>query len=209
MIRLLMCVLALGFLAPVSYSEVVYDEFDVGDSSSDPDNPTDIGDMEIGDNTVIGFIDNFNIFPQDRDVYTFNIPVGQQLDSVILDEIDGDLHFFGFDDGPTADQAAADLVTAVLISSGNGGDNLISNTTMFELDFKGPGGSGVSGPLGAGRYTMWFQENDIDVFHPYTVTINTSAAAIPEPSSFAAIAIAGTAMVFYRRRKSKTDRPTK
>ena len=161
--------------------------------------PTPLGELPIGESVVTGTI--FNIDGNaDADVFTFSVGVGQALDVMMLDIEGGqnEKHFFGLDEGPQAIELASELLIARRIDSSAAGDNLLTDPIPPIDDF---GGSGVSGPLGPGDYTVWIQENDFDNLWFYTLTLQTSVTAIPEPSSALVLGFATVVCCLKRRRR--------
>ncbi|MEL6107996.1 MAG: PEP-CTERM sorting domain-containing protein [Planctomycetota bacterium] len=199
MTRNLFFAFALLITSPALFASTVTNLHDEdggdGDLSDDRLAPTDVGLLPIGLSSVTGLI--FNINSQDADIFTFEVGAGSTLDSMMI-SIDGDRHFLGFDDGPQADGTASELLIARLIGSGDSSANLLTDPIPAGEDF---GGSGVNGPLGAGSYTVWLQETALGDVFGYTVTLQTSASAIPEPSSAVLLAFAGAGLALRRRRK--------
>ncbi|MEO1526516.1 MAG: PEP-CTERM sorting domain-containing protein [Planctomycetota bacterium] len=199
MTRKLLVAFALVLFSPTLVASTVTSLHDEdggdGDLSGDRLAPTDVGALPIGVSTVTGLIFNIGVSTEDADIFTFQVGAGTQLDSMMIN-IDGDRHFLGFDDGPTIDGVASQLLIARLIGSGDSGSNLLTDPIPPGDDF---GGQGVSGPLGEGSYTFWVQETALDDVWGYTVTFQTTA--IPEPSSATMLAFAGTALIMRRRKR--------
>ncbi|TWU05592.1 hypothetical protein [Stieleria varia] len=197
--------LSIGLLLACSNgsAEIVFSEFDLAtDLSNLPTAPTSIGTLALGANEVEGALvqGEVNELDIDPDIFTFTIGAGQVLDSVILLDFEGDGHFFGLDDGTTSDFGnGTQLLIATLVGdAGTLNINLLDLTTA-QQNF---GGQGVTAPLGAGDYTIWVQENlaEFNVF-TYTVQLNTSAAAVPEPGCFVALVGLSVAAITQRRRR--------
>ncbi|MCO8121189.1 PEP-CTERM sorting domain-containing protein [Stieleria sp. TO1_6] len=203
MVRVFLLSAFVGLLSVNGFADVVTlfvdDEPGLGeDLSNDSMNPTQLGVLPVGQSQVLGVL--FNVeSDNDPDIFTFNVAPNQTLDSITV-SIEGDRHFFGLDAGPTSVDPntgnGSDLLIAALIG-GNTGNLLIPGN--IDIDY---GGSGVTTPLGPGDYTIWIQETAVDDLYPYTVTFETSVAAVPEPSSLALFCIAG-AVVGCRRRRRK------
>ncbi|QEF97008.1 hypothetical protein Mal15_10380 [Stieleria maiorica] len=179
-------------------AEVVINESDYGDDFSNlPNAPTDFGTLELGETTVNGLTSYINFF-EDPDIFTFTVAPGQRLDSVSFLSFDDDGHFFGLDAGSTSDSGnGTQLLIATLVGGPDLNVNLL-NLTPSEQDF---GGTHTPGPLAAGDYTIWIQENTIEGVFGYSLALQTSAVAIPEPSSAFALCVLGGALLIRRRRE--------
>ena len=68
---------------------------------------------------------------------------------------------------------------------------------ILDGDFNTQGGSGISGPLDAGTYHLWFQETDGSSVD-YSITLET--AAVPEPGTLALLMLGGVGVALLRRR---------
>lgn len=183
------CLLAAGLVV----ADVVHDESVDGELSDDGANPTFLT-FSVGANEVIGSTTNS---PLDRDLWTFIIGADQQLDSVFLRNYDTteDASFFAVESGNqiTSFGSAAGLLGSTLVGSAPGaqqGDDVLDDLggALF-------GGAGFSGPLGPGQYTFWFQETAANT--NYNFEFNVSA--VPEPGSFAVLAL-GLPWMLRRRR---------
>lgn len=192
--------LALSFLSTclpgVVNSQVVYNEIVSGDLG-DPINaaPTDLGVLGLGVNTVSGSLDNtFSIL--DRDAFTFNVAVGQQLDSLSFTNLQGEDRFYALSNQDTAlsTSSANGNYYASLVGAGSIGTNLLDGTVNNLRTV----GSGQSGPLGAGEYSFWLQETDFSVVG-YSLSLSTSTA-VPEPGATCVLFISGGLMGLRRRR---------
>jgi MprA protease rhombosortase-interaction domain-containing protein len=183
-------------------AEVVISESDFGDDySNNPNAPSELGTLELGETRVEGTV--ITDFDPDADIFTFTVAANQRLDAIILNSLDEDGHFFGFDDGNTSDSGAGtELLVARLIGGGDIGSNLLGPVPPGQTSF---GGTGVTLPAAAGDYTVWVQENLPGVYG-YSLTLQTSALAVPEPAS-ALILLAIGGAVSCRRRSRRTDGP--
>lgn len=199
MSRIALFGLLLVSISSTVVAEVVINESDFGgDFSNLPNDPTQLGVLALGDTVVNGEI--ITVPDADADLFTFTIDANQKLDAIILDSLDGDRHFFGFDDGNTSDSGnGSQLLVARLIQGSDIGSNLLGPVPVG-LNF---GGTGVPDTVGPGDYTVWVQENNSGVY-AYSLRIQTSASAVPEPSSLIALCGIG-AVMGLRRRKRKRD----
>ncbi len=136
--------------------------------------------------------------PLDRDFVTFTVPEGQVLDQIIwgLYETTEDQSFFAIAAGnqiTSLDDASVLLGTA-LISVNDVATNILDDLGRAVL-----GGSGFSGPLGAGNYTLWYQETSADTIYGYTIVL--ASATVPEPTMGMVPAFLGLTVLSRRRRK--------
>ena len=193
---LLVCISGDGF------ADAVIDEANFGGDFSDaPGSPTDIGVLELGNTDVFGTLIRLpEVFDDEgSDVFTFVVDAGQVLDSIELTSLDGDGHFWGFDDGDTSDSGQAnELWVARLISGTDVGTDLLGPVRPGSNFF----GSGVPGTIGAGDYTVWVRETNEGVFG-YSMTLRTSAVSVPEPSSL--VLLSGVGAVAGLRRKRRKN----
>ena len=164
--------LALACLSSTATAAVIYDEAS-GDLSGTT-TPTPIGTLALGDNTVVGVLNNTAGF--DRDVFTFTVAAGQLLSAISVDSMTGTNHFLALDDGSTLDSVtdASVLLGSLLIGSPEVGTDILDDLAGGT----GFGSPGFVAPLAAGDYTFWFQEtNGTDVDYSFTL----STTAVPEP----------------------------
>jgi hypothetical protein len=190
--------LALTLAGPAA-AATVWDESVNGDLSNDPLVPTTIG-VAPGLNDVIGSagagspsFDPITGEPNfDTDFFTFTVPKGYQLKSLVpvsivfTDPRDMD-SFIGLGSGPqiTASTTfpfatgAAGLLGWMHVDPSDVGNNI-----MPAMGVAGQGASGFSGPLPPGVYSVWIQD-DFPFNYEYRFEI-----AVPEPSTLA-IMLAG------------------
>lgn len=165
----------------------VFDEAGLGDFSDNGGTPTALGQLFVGTNTISGTTGS-----NDRDHVTFSVGANEQITSFVITEFtEAGGHFFGLANGTTAPGAGSGFLIADLISS---------NETPFQVLGAGGGqfgGSGVPALLGAGDYTVLFNET-AGVSPDYTAEIVVSA--IPEPGSLAILS-AGLGLIAFRRRR--------
>jgi hypothetical protein len=219
--RLIAATLLLLSLHSPALGVVVYSESGDGLSFRN-DAPTDLGFFMPGVNSVTGqvmFIGDpfeYEPLPDDEraymamtaDVFSFEIPLGAQLDSIIMTSFaadSGGAVFMGLDDGP---QFAFDSFTLNFffpdlspILKGA----LVGLNDDF-LTVNSAGGSGASSPLGAGRYSIYIQENNQSATD-YSLQFNVSAAtSVPESSSVVALSTAcvGFVAVCHLRRRKRS-----
>jgi len=155
--------------------------------------PTTLGSTTVGINTVTGAVTAGS--NNDRDYFTFQVPSGQELISIGFSELNGTNHFFGFNDGATAENAAGDFFIATLVSDTQVADNLLQ-TLSAGGSF---GGAGVPAALGPGDYSILINETaEAQIPVNYEFTIET--AAIPEPSTVFLLGLMAFAGLYRRSR---------
>ncbi|MDM4015018.1 PEP-CTERM sorting domain-containing protein [Roseiconus lacunae] len=212
MIRLIMAILAMSILYDSTKADVVtlpdgedlvpvdeaLNEYEFADSYL---TPSQLGAFGIGDTIVEGSILNASM--SDEDAFTFHIAPGTQLESITLDYATGATrHFFGLDTGtsltfPENYDGQSLLVAHLFSDSDSGADLLTINTPGDNYNSIAPPGS-----LGAGDYSVWIRETDLEDFD-YSMTFRVSAVAIPEPSALAAL-VSGGVVVALRRRSRQS-----
>ncbi|MFK8114981.1 MAG: PEP-CTERM sorting domain-containing protein, partial [Rubripirellula sp.] len=138
---------------------------------------------------------------------------GTEIDEIYLRSFtsSSNLIFMGIDDASTFHFSPAAINNANLLTDLD--PELVVRGTIGVLDLPSgmdpDGGNnlfgvlgGSSTSLGPGTYSVYLQETG-DTSN-YTLNFRVSAVAVPEPSSFAAIALASIAMVRSRTRRKRT-----
>lgn len=194
-LKILSAVTVLTATATLAQAQVNYDESVSPDLSALSGAPSVLGPLGLGLNSVTGEINEGSTAGAGgSDVFSFTVPSGQELASVEFTQLGGDNHFFGFSNV----NAAIDATSA----AGNRYSTLLGSpeigTNILDGGLNSFGGSGGSGNLGAGDYTVYFRENAAGTFS-YSLAL-TTVAAVPEPGSLSLL-IAGTALVGLRRRR--------
>lgn len=181
-----------AFAAASAAADIRWDEDIDGDLSSDNFNPTLLS-FGPGSNMVFGDTSpNPNLDP---DYFTFEIPAGYELSSVIFEEYDrvNEQSFFAVEIGTQITDLGdpSGLLSALLIGSVPGtmqGDELLDdlqNPNVF---------GGFMGNLGPGTYTFWFQETGVETNYGFDFVLKP----IPAPASAAVLA---GGLLFVRRRR--------
>ena len=176
-------------------SQVMHDEGSDGTSdplSTDNMNPTPLGATQPGSNLVSGYVEAaFSV--GDMDVFTFTVETGFQWSGLYVDAYDypngamGDnAAFLGINDDtffpynaddfandPTVDYNAF-LGGTIFGTSDLGGGSILSRAGVVT-------GSGFSGPLGAGTYTIYIQQTG--PASRYTLDIEVTSVASQSLSS--------------------------
>jgi hypothetical protein len=174
--------------APLTYVESV--DGDLGPSASNPK----ILDFDVGVNRISGTMGKPPSLPPDADYFRFTLEPGEYLTSINVITLSFSGNFFAVQTGPTisTSDGAAHLFNTLVTGLGELTDNPRYEPSSGTAD-------GFPDPLGAGTYTVWYQELGglVNYTFDYTVT------AIPEPSAFAALAgLAGLGLAASRRRRA-------
>lgn len=184
---------ALVCAAASALADVRWDEDIDGDLSSDHLNPTALS-FSAGSNQVFG--DTSPLPDLDPDFFSFTIPAGLELSSLIFAEFGsagGEQSFLAVEVGSqiTATDDPSALLSAVLVGIDPGtmqGDELLDdlqNPNVF---------GGFSGNLGPGTYTFWFQETTSATQYGFDFMLTP----IPAPASMGVLA---GGMLLARRRR--------
>lgn len=190
--RTLCALAAVVALAPAALA-VDYDELMMGDLSDDQFAPTDIGVLTTGSNTVTGSTTNA---PLDRDFWTFTIAPGDELTGIVIDSFGPreNNSFIALVSGTefTTIEDASGYLGATLIgnaSFGAGvGDNVLPNIGQALL-----GGTGFTGSIGPGTYSLWFQETADVIDYSFDLRV------VPAPGAAGLLAVGGLAAMRRRR----------
>lgn len=182
--------------APTVANAANYDEAMLGDLSGTPATPT-VWAIGAGANVLKGSAGT----DADYDLVTFTVPVGHQLDSLILDlhEIQGYQSFLGLQAGSTW-------------TTGLGGG--VQGPTLLGYDLFNPGevgsdrlpwisengnteGTQFTPPLPSGAYTMLLQDTASEFNYQFTLNVS----AVPEPAAMglAAFGLLGICRLARRR----------
>ena len=197
---------ALAIAAPLSVFASDYSEAVNGELSGAGDSPTAVN-LSLGLNTISGKMGRGAAVAgaTDADVWTFNIGNGQQLSAVTFTQFspNGSVvtgSFLAIAAGKSIAQgSAATHLSNMLVSSPGEVLGTLASRKQFSAGFGSAAGpSGVTSPLGAGDYTMWFQEAG-QASVDYTITFDVQA--VPEPSVFALGALGLGAVAFLRKKR--------
>jgi len=179
-----------------------WDETVDGDLSGDFANPTDIGMLSLGGNSVTG-TSGFANFPPpvgDVDYWSFTVPDALELSEVVLTNYAGDDFSFAaiinaaafpFDNQSGEGQTGL-LTGATVFSSGAADgspdqigtdilDNLLAGDNFSDLITIPVNDEGLTIPLPSGTYSFWAQEtsgNVIDYTFTFVVTPAPGAAGL-------------------------------
>lgn len=185
--------LAWTLVAHSAMGAVVWNETVNGDLSGDSQAPTPLS-FALGENTIQGSMGRDEpILPIDRDIFTVTLAPGQQLTSIRVDSLEGSGgggSFYAVGPGTQINLSdpATHLSNTLLNQSGEVLDDLVHNPFQ--------GGTGISGPLGPGTYTFWFQETSAVIGYSMTYTV------VPEPGVLGVVAagLCGAIAVWRRCR---------
>lgn len=189
---------ALLVMAPQAGAVTIYDEAihgDLANNTGEGSPTTPIGALVLGDNEVIGTMGDDGSNNDDTDLFTFNVPFGMEIVSIALtySVASGDPgggSYFGIQAG-----------TSIATTLANIGDNLSNALVGASGDLlaiweAGPafGGSGLTGPLGAGDYSIFVSETAAEIDY----VLGLGVAAVPEPG---AAVLLGTAVLLAAARR--------
>ena len=185
----------------------VWNESVDGDLSNNPLAPT-VLTFAPGANDVIGEAGGpprpGAKAPFDQDFFTFIVPTGYELRSLNAVTVDlftpGDkFAFIAIQSGPQITHdvsppsfggSAAGLLGWLHVAPGDQGTNILS-----AMGAAGDGATGFVGPLGAGQYSVWVQD-DKPFKYDYSFQIG-----VPEPATWAIMAIGFAGLCYAGRRR--------
>jgi hypothetical protein len=162
-------------------------ESSFGDLSNDNLAPTPLT-LDVGVNRIGGTMGrDLPSAPVDRDIFTFTLPPGQALTSInVLTFTPTNQSFYAIAPGSSINDSdpSAHLSNTLVKGTGEILDDLALGAFA--------GGTGLFPPLGAGTYTVWFQE--LSSIVTYDIAYTVEAVPVPEPGTFlwgGALALAG------------------
>lgn len=130
----------------------------------------------------------------DRDYFTFTVPAGYQLDSILLltSNVDGAVSFIGVQSGGTFTEPPVGADVGNLLGWHHFSTTDAGSDILDEIG-AGPGSIGFSGPLAAEAYTFWAQDFGFQADY----SMQFGLTAIPEPTT---LALLGAGIAFMSRR---------
>ena len=201
-VAILVVTAAAAFLCTTELSaQVIYDELVDGELSGDNLNPTDLLVFDVGFNTVAGTVVDARGANPNVDVFTFDILEGTTLDGIFLNSFNStdNVAFFGIDDTDSfpfnTDQLDNNPDQNEFI-----GGLLFGNDVGVNLidDIGSTFGSGFTGPLGPGQYTVYLQQlGGATVDYEFGFAVS----AVPEPGSGIVLLVAATGIAMRRQRR--------
>jgi len=171
---------------------------DPEDLSGNATSPTPLT-FQLGVNSILGRMGRDDAAdPIDRDIFTVTIQPGQSLTSIRVVDLDGSGgagSFYAVGPGSTINlnDPSTHISNALINLSGEVLDDLIENPYN--------GGTGLSGPLGPGTYTFWFQETSAIIRYEMAYTV------VPEPIANVAFAAALLGIGIALRARHSGHRP--
>ena len=182
-------------VAAPALAQVNYDEAVDGDTSNDGFNTTDLGTLALGSNSITGSMGSD--FDFDPDYFSFTIGAGQELAAINLSfyeaNIPGDqASFIAIQAGNqvTSEFDTSVFLGATLIGNPEIGTDILDDTVVTPLF----GGQGATPPLGAGTYSIWWQETG------HLVDYSFEFVVVPAPGAMTAMLGAG--LIAARRRRA-------
>ncbi len=134
-------------------AQALFDEADGGEISDDPFNPLPL-QLTNSDNRI-----RASVIVGDLDYVTVNVPAGQVLSSITLDDYvsSNSTSFIGVQAGTVFTEPATGTAVGNLLGYAHFGSSMIGSNILPAVS-TGAGAQGFSLPLAAGDYTFWMQE---------------------------------------------------
>lgn len=180
-VRLAVAIVAAGCFgsaASTPASAIIWNEADRGDLSGDNFRPTPIT-FDVGVNRVLGTMGrDLPSVPVDADIFTVTIPSGQAITSInvlVFEPTNQSFYAIGPGVGINADDPATHLANTLVKGTGD----ILPQLAIGSYS----GGTGITNPIPAGTYTIWFQELSSVVTYDVAYTV----AVVPEPAAGAAL----------------------
>ena len=178
---------------------VVYDESVSGDLSNSGLSATVVA-FAAGSNQVLGTTGE-DLGVVDRDYFTFDVPIGLQLDALLLlsgTTVGSSVAFIAIQSGtqvtlPPFPASATGLLGWHHYSTADAGQDILD-----DMSIPSAGSSGFSIPLPAGSYAIWLQELASGSF-TFGLDFVLSPAAVPEPSTTASLVCGLAAILAFRK----------
>jgi hypothetical protein len=189
-----------GFFSTAN-ATVAYDESVDGDFSNSGLSPT-VVQVRLGSNLISGST-GFGAAGVDQDYFSITVPFGAALGSLTVlpgTTVAGDVSFIAVQRGPqvtvpTNPTTASGLLGWMHYGSGNINRDILPRIGM------GQDATGFTPPLGPGTYSFWVQDFDSG---PVTYNFDfwlTSAVAVPEPETYAVLAVGLVFLIAGLRRR--------
>jgi len=193
---------------------VVWDESMNGNLSNNPLDPTALT-FAPGPNDVIGQAGNAPLpggrAPFGQDFFTFTVPTGKELSSLKAVTVDlltaGDkFAFIAIQSGPQITHdvsprsfggSAAGLLGWKHLAPGDQDTDILP-----AMGVAGDGATGFKGPLGAGQYSVWVQDDK-----PFKYDVSFQISSVPEPSTRAMLLLGFVGLGFASYRQTRRAKP--
>jgi hypothetical protein len=181
-------------VAASARAAVIYDEAMSGDFSNSGLTPTVLS-VAGGSNQIFG--STGSVGGIDRDYWTFAIPDGLQLTSIVVlpgTVARGVVSFIGMQAGTQVTLPTNTSTATGLLGWYHYGVSDIDSDILGAMSVPSLGSSGFARPLGAGNLAFWVQDFNVGL-SPYGFDFQLEPVPTPEPgtwfSSIAAILLAG------------------
>jgi hypothetical protein len=221
-----LAIVAAVFLMGAPAQAVSINETVSGDLSNDADNPTNIGSLTLGNNSIVGstipsgpIVDQMTgaRAVQDNDYVSFSVSNGEVLSQIFLGSdsvfVPGDRMFFGIAQGdqvtvdPSFTSASGLLGWTLVGSSMAGSDVLPLLGASAPANFPAiPGATGFSGSLSAGIYTIWLLDGDQPASYDLDLVATPAPAQVPEAASWMVLLAGLGLMAAILRRRPRRER---
>jgi hypothetical protein len=188
-LRALLASALLGLASAAAQAAVVWNESVSGDLSNDGQAPTSLGALAPGSNVVLGSA-GLNGQNLDRDFFSFNVPTGAILRSIMVQPnttVFGNFSFLGIAAAPQISEI--NLLSFLHYGPGDVGTDILPALT-------------ASGTLPSGVYSVWVQDTGGPVVYGFDFVLQ-QASPVPLPGAAAlfALGLAGLGGVSLRRRR--------
>lgn len=173
-----------SFSAPAQ-ALILWDESINGDLSDNGLNPTDLGQLQGGNNTLTATFSLGQTIP-DTDYFTFEVPQQLSLEQIILKSFtpEDEGAFFAVQTGNVFDfiftgPDATGLLGFLDFGQEELNTDILDDMGRANLSPIAPGATGFTPPLPTGQYSFWLRQGGE---RPVTVTLDF-VTSVPEPST--------------------------
>lgn len=180
-----------------THAATVWDEDVDGDLSSNGRSPTSLA-ANLGSNRVQGVTGDSGQ-GVDRDYFTFSVPVGAELSSIMLSDatfVSGSVSFIAIQGGSQLTVTPTGIGAAALLAVGHYGNDQIGTDLLPAIKI-GPAGS-----LPSGTYSVWVQETGGPASYGFDFVITQ----VPEPAHWGLMLVGLPLLLMIRRRMKQLQR---